>query len=515
MHDKGLAIRQRSGLEYPHIAPFDPDELFDELMDVTVADERNNVYREIRQTFIDLQLDKKHLLTPAWSPLSELVSPGNTVVIKPNFVLHTHKEELQEYVTTHPSVLRPIIDYCWKAMGQTGLIVVGDAPSAEADFDVVADRLGLRKMIETLRSRGVNVELHDFRALKVLTENGVWVGEQELPAESPSSRIVNLGRESKFAIAKYANVKLRGAGYDIKATNRHHRGDIHEYRVSTTLLHADVVISVPKLKTHRKAGLTCCMKNLVGINCDKNYLPHFAIGSTNLGGDEMPGIDARYIWRVRAYNLVREHIIGPGWRVFGKPGVKILRFLKDRLYEPEAEEVSEKIESSTLAKKSDQEMDLAKWLHNRLSGQSIAAGAWAGNETICRMILDLNRIFLCCDKNGDLKDRTDRKIFYVVDGIAMGIGNGPTSPTPLQAGLVAAGWNGFALDTSILRLFGIDPDCITLYRMAKDESWIFMDDDGDKRLNGAPLCEKDRLSLDLSPPDGWTFTEAPLDKQGK
>ncbi len=507
MHDQCLAIRQTKGLGYPNIAPFDPDEAFCELTDITVSALKNDVYRRIRQLFIDLQLDKKHLDTPEWSPMSELLSPGNTVVIKPNLVLHAGNEEMQTYLTTHPSILRPIIDYCWKALNHSGLIVVGDAPSAEANFDILAGRLGLRDMVEKLRSRGVNVELHDFRVLKVLTENGVWVGEQEVTSDTPSSQIINLGRQSMFAIDKYKDIKLHGAGYDIKATNQHHSGDTQEYRVSKRILNADVVISVPKLKTHRKAGLTCCLKNLVGINCDKNYLPHFAMGSTNMGGDEMPAIDGKNILFLRSYNWVREHIIGAGWKVLGRPGVRFLRLLKCLSHELTTVSQTEVKTTSAAKDYSDTETDLAGWLHSRLSGQPVAAGAWAGNETICRMILDLNRIFLCCDKNGNLKDKTDRKVFYVVDGIEMGMGNGPTSPTPLNAGLLAAGWNGYELDTGILRLFGVDPDCITLYSMAKNEPWMFANNDGDKMLNGEILHERDLLSLKILPPDGWSFTK--------
>ena len=34
--------------------------------------------------------------------------------------------------------------------------------------------------------------------------------------------------------------------------------------------------SLPKLKTHKKAGITCALKNLIGINGNKEYLPHIA-----------------------------------------------------------------------------------------------------------------------------------------------------------------------------------------------------------------------------------------------
>ena len=294
------------------------------------------------------------------------------------------------------------------------------------------------------------------------------------------------------------------AGYDIKTTMRHHNGSTQKYCVSKTILNADVVISVPKLKTHRKAGITCCLKNLVGINVDKNYLPHFAMGSANMGGDEMPAIEEKYIVRLRAYNWVRKNIIGHMWKLLGKPGVKVLRLLKAR----ESKVETGAVETRGAAKQvgqADKEVDLAKWLHSKLFGQSVAAGAWAGNETICRMILDMNRIFLCCDRNGVLRDKTVRKVFYVVDGVAMGMGNGHVSPIPVKAGLLTAGWNGYMIDTSIVNLFGVDSDCITLYSMAKNNKWVFLNAEGNCLFNGETLDESTRLPMELIPPDDWSF----------
>ena len=59
--------------------------------------------------------------------------------------------------------------------------------------------------------------------------------------------------------------------------------------VPLAVLEADVIVNLPKLKTHKKAGVTCALKNLIGINGNKEYLPHHRIGGHNLGGDCYPG----------------------------------------------------------------------------------------------------------------------------------------------------------------------------------------------------------------------------------
>ncbi|MEG2287377.1 MAG: DUF362 domain-containing protein, partial [Ruthenibacterium sp.] len=399
MHEQCLAVRQDEALAYPQQVPYDAGTSYAEWPAMPVSSEKNAVYENLRACFADLGLDAAHQGTPQWNPFSDFVIPGNTVVIKPNLVLDTNNPAIQECTTTHPSLLRVLVDYTWKALAGSGEIVVGDAPGAEANFEEIVRRSGLREMIEILRQRGINVRLEDFRAVRVKTENGVWTGEQTV-AGTPTSQIVALGRDSLFACERYAHAKLHGAGYNIQETNRHHKGKRQEYSVSKTILQADVVISVPKFKTHRKAGITCCLKNLVGINTDKNYLPHFAMGAANMGGDETPGIEKKNVWRVRSYNWAREHIISHTWRFLGGPGAKMLRFLRGREIEkpiqtavqPAGEKAP--VPQSNAPQAVSKDTDLAKWLHNKLSGQPVAAGAWAGNETICRMILDLNHIFL-------------------------------------------------------------------------------------------------------------------------
>src|ERR1022692_1434372 len=51
-------------------------------------------------------------------------------------------------------------------------------------------------------------------------------------------------------------------------------GGAHRYAVGNTVLSADVILNVPKLKTHMKTGMTGALKNFVGIVGSKDFLPH-------------------------------------------------------------------------------------------------------------------------------------------------------------------------------------------------------------------------------------------------
>jgi len=486
---------------YPKIIPFDASKPYAEFPAACCSGETNGVYDMVRQTLIHLEMDKINTGTEKWSPFCELIKPGDTVIIKPNLVLDTFSPDIQNCTTTHPAVIRPIIDYCWKALEGHGKIVVGDCPGAEANFNEIVTRTGLNEMIKTLQNRGVSVELKDFRAVKVMMENGIWVREQDNTHDICKSRIVDLGYESLLAGSRYKRAKFHGAGYDIKATNRHHHGNIHRYCVSEDILQADVVISVPKFKTHRKAGITCCLKNLVGINADKNYLPHFSIGGKNMGGDEMPVISKNRVFLMRSYNWFREHILAYSWKIIGKPGAAFLRFMFKN-----SNKTTTLLDHNADTKAGQsKDVDMARKLHTWISKQSVAAGAWPGNETICGMILDLNRIFLCCGKDGSLREKTDRKFFYIADTVQIGMGNGPTHPTSMDCGIIAAGWNGFSLDTALLKMFGIDYHVIPLYRIAEKLDWIHYDGSGAQLLNGLPLTVPPDNLPRLLAPDNWDY----------
>ena len=59
--------------------------------------------------------------------------------------------------------------------------------------------------------------------------------------------------------------KYYGADYDQNSVNSHHQGETQEYLISATPIIADVFINLPKMKTHKKVGVTLNIKNLVGL----------------------------------------------------------------------------------------------------------------------------------------------------------------------------------------------------------------------------------------------------------
>ena len=77
-------------------------------------------------------------------------------------------------------------------------------------------------------------------------------------------------------------------------------------------------------------------------------------------------------------------------------------------------------------------------------------GAWPGNDTIWRMVVDLYQGML----------EKERKYFSVIDGIIAGEGQGPFCPTSKNANTLIVGDNLLAADIAAVRYMGFDPQKI-------------------------------------------------------
>lgn len=217
--------------------------------------------------------------------------------------------------------------------------------------------------------------------------------------------------------------RLYGSEYDTRELTSHHHGETHEYLIAKTILTADVVICLPKLKTHKKTGITINMKNLVGINGNKNWLPHHREGTPIQGGDQFPTDEIK--------NRLEQKIVQVFKKIF--PFLGPLRSLLARPIK-----------------------SVGKNIFGDTNTDKIRSGNWYGNDTTWRTTIDLNRILFYADSEGNLHDQPVRRFLSVVDGIIGGEGNGPLDPTPKPAGVIIAGTNPVAVDLACARVMGFD-----------------------------------------------------------
>ena len=438
-HDVSVNIAH--GVEYPSIAPFHPSEVYPEWnRESPLSHEKNPVYKLVRDCIKNLGLDAEHADTAEWNPFGNFISPGDKVLIKPNLVLHFNGSGADvRAVITHASVIRPVLDYVILALKGIGSIIVGDAPQANGHFDEIVAQNGLRKLVEWYQERGISISLVDFR--KNCYPDGTRDGvREELPGDPNGYVLVDLGEKS-FLEAENHLERLYGSDFDRSFIVAQHQ-EGHQYLLSGSVLQADVIISMPKLKTHRKTGVTINCKNMVGANGDKNYLAHYRVGNAQHGGDEYPP-DLSFFANLcyRWDRIARDHIL-----------------------------VRNTMGSRYLYKVLNQPFAWLQKIYRWLTGQDLLLGHgdWHGNDTTWRMCLDLNQIVLFADQDGHLHDTPQRKYFSVVDGVIAGESDGPLSPTPKEVGYVACGIGGpFAVDYVSMYQMGFDPEKLKVNREAQ------------------------------------------------
>jgi uncharacterized protein (DUF362 family) len=386
----------------------------------------NEVYAAVRSALLGLGLDAEHYGQAEWNPIGALVSPGKRIILKPNLIRHWNpaadgRGGTVDSVITHGAIIRAVADYAMIAAGAEGSVAIAEAPQMDCDFDQIRRIVGLDQIVGIYEdSIQRELEVIDLRREAVVFKDGIIQERKTLPGDPRGYRAVDLGERSFFTGSGLDPNRFRGADYDPGPTAEQHRGGRNAYLLSETVLSADLVINLPKLKTHKKTGVTLALKNLVGINGDKNWLPHHSLGAVDEGGDEFPA--NRWIdrWRSRATEIARP-LLARG------------RMLK--LFQ-----MVRKVETVTRG------------------DQFIRSGNWFGNRTTWRMCCDLNRCLYYSDRDGLHLDapKPVRTVLTLIDGVLAGEGEGPLAPADVPLGVVIAGTDPVGVDLVAVRLMGFD-----------------------------------------------------------
>ncbi|MCR4418523.1 MAG: DUF362 domain-containing protein [Ignavibacteria bacterium] len=453
-----VAIFNDESCRYSQNPPYHPNKFYPEYpFDRKFVDQSFtgcDAYEAVRNLFYLLGYDKENFGTEKWNPLGHLIKPGYNVVLKPNFVLHFNEGGYDIYASlTHPSIIRAIADYCLIALKGEGNLVIAEAPQMNCELDKIEQIMNLSSIFDFYRKNSaIDFKLIDIRKLtcKFDYDKGYFPSDSFVINENADPlgyEIINLGEDSYLHNLPGLE-NLYGADYDRKFTVMNHSNGVHKYCVSKTILSADTVICLPKLKTHKKVGVTLNIKLLVGINGDKNYLAHYRIGTPDQNGDEFPPSEKADIKLYRKFTrFFSDHFFAKRSRF----GDKLFLLIKS-IAQPTLNFLrSKKIISPPDTK-------------DRIYG-----GNWYGNDTAWRMALDLARIFLYADSNGQMKNEPQRNIFSIVDGIVAGEGDGPMSPEPKNIGTLIGGENILAIDTAASTLMGFDFKKIKMIKFGWEE----------------------------------------------
>ena len=334
---------------------YSPSEQYPEYAFHHVSTQKNEVYEALRESFWEMGYDEKNFGTSVWNPLGKFIKRGDHVLIKPNMVLHENhiKENGIECLVTSPSLVRAVVDYCLIALQGTGEITVADAPVQSCDFERLLNNSGYIKIKSFYDRQGIDIGIEDLREYDGICDRGIEV---------------SMDLCSKFAeLPKERLEALRVTNYNPDEMGRYHNESKNSYYIARKVLDADVIINIPKPKTHRKAGVTISLKNVIGINANKAWLPHHSVETINYQGD--------------AYR---------GRNIFKRWSNELL----DDLNRKEHKAFAEKILNFGILNLN----RLGKVFHK----DAFFEGSWYGNDTLWRTIVDINCLVRYADSEGKL-----------------------------------------------------------------------------------------------------------------
>ena len=372
----------------------------------------------------------KQLITAAISGrLSKENIAGMKILLKPNWVLHDKTKKDEICLRTHDAFLLAALEILLEM--KPAKIVLGDAPVQGCNWNRMLSSVFIEEVNQLSEKYKVPVIIKDFRRVIYNPETNQL--EQNWNAIEDFI-IFDLGKRSYLEeVSDDERSPFRVTNYNPERLAESHRKGVHKYCITRELFDADVVITVPKIKTHQKAGMTNALKILVGVNGDKDFLPHHRKGALGDGGDCYPGKNP--------LRKVSEDILDYANTKIGKSTYKPLLHLSAALWK---------------ASRPDNE-------------QNLAAG-WYGNDTTWRMVLDINQVVLYGKSDGTLSDTVQRELYSLCDGIVAGQGNGPLKPEPLALGVVAFSNDAAFMDIVAGQLMGMEVEKISLLRNAKD--WL-------------------------------------------
>lgn len=445
----------------------------------------NDVYDLVRQALKMLSLDIHNYGTEHWNPLGDgYIQTGDNVLIKPNLVSDKNfGNGGTDCLYTHPSVVAAIIDYVCIALKGDGKIIIADAPIQTCNFDDLVEESGYLDMVKYYREKGIDIELHDLRGLK--SENIGNVVHSKVDETTSSMGIyVSLNEFSLHSTLSQEKIDAeRITSYDPNELKKYHDKQQHKYIIANDVFRADCIINLCKPKTHRKAGVTISLKNLIGTIVRKECLPHHRVGGLAKGiGDEYHGYSLLKELRWRLTDIENK-LAARNMYICAKLFIFFIKMVctLDNIF----------------LKKSSQFIE----------------GSWWGNDTIWRTILDINRIIRYADKYGNMHNNIQRKIFNVGDMIIMGEGEGPLVPVPKHVGAIAMGGNSVCFDEAIATLMGMDINKIPSIQNARNllGEWLLIKRDEKTEIisNNKQWSKKNvhdfQISdtLNLIPSNGW------------
>jgi uncharacterized protein (DUF362 family) len=267
--------------------------------------DRNPCYRAVESTLSELYPD------PENNPLSNIVKSGDTVAIKPN-LLGPFPEDA---ICSHTSLLVPLLDLAVNAGASRIVVCEGPAIGGENDEMFKEGFSNIANLVAHLQKAYAGAEISWLNLNK---DSFTWLdlgSSSELRPIYPDKELFSEGYEP---FRPGPGKLIEDSYYRFEDSSGHNPGGFRAglYAISNAILESDVLINVPKIKTHCIAGVTLSLKNLIGITISDTGrgkksnqdplkdVPHFSTPPPHWGPNEELSMEDSYdsdvLWRVVA-----------------------------------------------------------------------------------------------------------------------------------------------------------------------------------------------------------------------
>jgi hypothetical protein len=389
----------------------------------------------------------------------EDIGRDKKILIKPNWVCHCKKETDELCLTTNQNIVLIVLEYI--TIFKPRSIIIGDSPIQSCDWTLLFSEYFISKINEIQKRHHIIINIVDFR-------NEKWEQKKILKKNCRSECdyiLYDLTSKSLLEPLAIKKKLFRVGDYDPRDTMKNHNIGTHRYLVAREVIDAEVIINLPKLKTHQKAGVTNGLKNYVGVIGEKAYLAHHSSSFSENGGDCFPGNSPTR--KAAEYFNEASFKYKGSWKYFA------LHLLSAMIWR--------------LAPK---------------SNFASLSGSWYGNDTVWRMVWDINKIVKFGKLNGEISNVPERTQITISDAIIAGQGDGPLDPVPHPMGMVSISNSDILLDSVLTEFMGFDSRKIPLMNSfveKTDNSLLQVYFDWQK----ISLSDIHKYSIQTIPPMGW------------
>lgn len=429
---------------------------------ILTDDFKNRDIQSLASAYTDIAKLSKIIEETIGSSLTHFNITGKKVMLKPNWVRHSVNSNDELCLRTNDNFILAALSPLLKM--KPSQVIIGDAPIQGCDWNRMISGFFLKSINELSYRFNIPISLKDFRR-RVFNYSDNNPKAELRPVSD--YLIFDLGSKSYLEpITEQGRNKFRVTDYDPDRMAEAHAPGVHKYCIVKDFFDADLIISLPKIKTHQKTGITCAMKNIVGINGDKDFLPHHRIGGTGRGGDCYPGNS--YL------RFLAEMSIDRANRMQGKTSYRLWQKISSLL-----------------------------WYISFPGPEHNLDAGWYGNDTAWRMVKDLNRIAVYGKKDGTVSNQPQRSVYSLCDGIIAGQGDGPLQPKPLSLGIISFTNDSLTNDRAMAVLMDLPGNKMPLLACSQEDEHP----DCKVNFNGNIISveELKKFSVKAEPPGGWKY----------